>query len=58
MSPSNLSQKIWGFSFAFSILNLALVEGNGQLNIHVGQNYQDSGLPDLPEAHEIVHLIE
>jgi hypothetical protein len=34
------------------------IEGNGQLNIHIGQNYQDSGLPDLPEAHEIVHLIE
>src|SRR5687767_11694315 len=33
------------------------IEGNGQLNIHIGQNYQDSGLPDLPEAHEIVHLI-
>ncbi len=34
------------------------IEGNGQLNIHIGQNYADSGLPDLPEAHEIVHLIE
>jgi len=34
------------------------IEGNGQLNIHIGQNYQGSGLPDLPEAHEIVHLIE
>jgi hypothetical protein len=34
------------------------IEGNGQLNIHIGQNYQDSGLPDLPEAHEVVHLIE
>jgi Flp pilus assembly protein TadG len=34
------------------------IEGNGQLNIHIGQNYQDSGLPNLPEAHEIVHLIK
>jgi putative Flp pilus-assembly TadE/G-like protein len=34
------------------------IEGNGQLNIHIGQDYQDSGLPDLPEAHEVVHLIE
>jgi hypothetical protein len=34
------------------------IEGNGQLNIHIGQDYQDSGLPDLPEAQEVVHLIE
>jgi hypothetical protein len=34
------------------------IEGNGQLNIHIDQNCQGSGLPDLPEAHEIVHLIE
>jgi hypothetical protein len=34
------------------------IEGNGQLNMHIGQNYQDSGLPDLPEAHEIAHLIQ
>jgi hypothetical protein len=34
------------------------IEGNGQLNIQIGQNYQESGLPDLPEAHEVVHLIE
>lgn len=34
------------------------IEGNGQLTIHIGQNYQSSGLPDLPEAHEIVHLSE
>ena len=34
------------------------IEGNGQLNIHIGQNYQDSGLPDLPEEGEVVHLIE
>jgi hypothetical protein len=34
------------------------IEGNGLLNIHIGQNYRDSGLPDLPEAHEVVHLIE
>ena len=34
------------------------IEGNGELNIHIGQNYASSGLPDLPEAHEVVHLIE
>jgi hypothetical protein len=39
------------------IADIIAIEGNGQLNIHIGQNYQDSGLPDLPEAHEVVHLI-
>ena len=34
------------------------IEGNGQLNIKIGQNYQDTGLPDLPEADEIVRLTE
>jgi hypothetical protein len=34
------------------------IEGNGQLNIRIGQNYQSSGLPDLPEADEIVSLTE
>jgi hypothetical protein len=34
------------------------IEGNGQLNIKVGQNYQSSGLPDLPEADEVVYLIQ
>jgi hypothetical protein len=34
------------------------IEGNGLLNIKVGQNYQDSDLPDLPEAHEKIRLIE
>jgi hypothetical protein len=34
------------------------IEGNGQLNIKIGQNYQSSGLPALPEAHEIISLIE
>ena len=28
------------------------IEGNGLLNITVGQTYQSSDLPDLPEAHE------
>jgi Flp pilus assembly protein TadG len=43
----------------FAILaDTIAIEGNGQLNIEVGQNYQDDGLPDLPEAHEVVHLIE
>jgi putative Flp pilus-assembly TadE/G-like protein len=40
------------------IADTIAIEGNGQLNIHIGQNYQSSGLPDLPEAHEIVHLIQ
>ena len=34
------------------------IEGNGLLNIKVGQNYQSSELPDLPEAHEKIRLIE
>jgi hypothetical protein len=34
------------------------IEGNGQLTIDIGQNYQDEGLSDLPEAHEIVRLLE
>jgi hypothetical protein len=34
------------------------IEGNGQLNIRIGQDYQSSGLPDLPEADEIVRLTE
>jgi hypothetical protein len=40
------------------IADTIAIEGNGQLNIKIGQNYQSTGLPDLPEAHEIVHLIE
>jgi Flp pilus assembly protein TadG len=43
----------------FAILaDTIAIEGNGQLNIKIGQNYPSSGLPPLPEAHEIVHLIE
>jgi Flp pilus assembly protein TadG len=34
------------------------IEGNGQLNIKIGQNYQSTGLPDLPEANEVVRLTE
>jgi hypothetical protein len=34
------------------------IEGNGLLRIKIGQNYQSAGLPDLPEAHEIVYLNE
>jgi hypothetical protein len=34
------------------------IEGNGQLNIKIGQNYQSSGLPALPEAGEVISLIE
>jgi Flp pilus assembly protein TadG len=43
----------------FAILaDTIAIEGNGQLNINIGENYQDSGLPELPEAHEVVHLIQ
>jgi Flp pilus assembly protein TadG len=43
----------------FAILaDTIAIEGNGQLNIKIGQNYQDQGLPDLPEAHEVVRLLE
>jgi Flp pilus assembly protein TadG len=34
------------------------IEGNGQLVIHIGQNYATTGLPDLPEAQEVVYLNE
>jgi len=43
----------------FAILaDTIAIEGNGELNIHIGENYQNSGLPDLPEAHEVVRLTE
>jgi Flp pilus assembly protein TadG len=43
----------------FAILaDTIAIEGNGELIIHIGQNYQNSGLPDLPEADEIVRLTE
>lgn len=34
------------------------IEGNGQLKIKIGQNYATTGLPDLPEAQEVVYLLE
>ena len=40
------------------IADMISIEGNGLLNITVGQNYQSSALPDLPEAHEKIRLIE
>ncbi len=40
------------------IADMISIEGNGLLNIKVGQNYQSSDLPDLPEAHERIRLIE
>jgi Flp pilus assembly protein TadG len=40
------------------IADTIAIEGNGQLNIKIGQNYQSTGLPDLPEAHEVVYLID
>jgi hypothetical protein len=43
----------------FAILaDTIAIEGNGQLNIQIGQNYQSTGLPDLPEADETVRLTE
>jgi Flp pilus assembly protein TadG len=43
----------------FAILaDTIAIEGNGQLNIKIGQNYPSSGLPALPEANEVVHLIK
>jgi Flp pilus assembly protein TadG len=32
------------------------IEGNGQLRIKIGQNYATTGLPELPEAQELVYL--
>ncbi len=34
------------------------IEGNGLLRIRIGQNYASSGLPDLPEAQEVVYLLD
>jgi|GEM_PF-1216765 Flp pilus assembly protein TadG len=34
------------------------IEGNGQLRIKIGQNYATTGLPDLPQAQEVVYLLE
>ena len=34
------------------------IEGNGQLLIKIGQNYASTGLPDLPQAQEVVYLLE
>lgn len=34
------------------------IEGNGELRIKIGQNYATTGLPDLPEAQEVVYLNE
>jgi hypothetical protein len=34
------------------------IEGNGQLTIHIGENYQSSGLPNLPAADETIYLTE
>jgi hypothetical protein len=33
------------------------IEGNGQLNIHIGQNYQDSAFLTC-QRRMVVHLIE
>jgi Flp pilus assembly protein TadG len=40
------------------IADTIAIEGNGQLNIKIGENYQEAGLPDLAEADEIVRLLE
>jgi Flp pilus assembly protein TadG len=34
------------------------IEGNGLLRIKIGQNYASTGLPDLPEAQEVIYLNE
>lgn len=34
------------------------VEGNGVLTIKIGADYASAGLPKLPEAHEVVRLVE
>jgi Flp pilus assembly protein TadG len=34
------------------------IEGNGQLRIKIGQDYATTGLPDLPQAQEVVYLLE
>jgi Flp pilus assembly protein TadG len=34
------------------------IEGNGELRIKIGQDYQSTGLPALPAADEVVYLIE
>jgi Flp pilus assembly protein TadG len=33
------------------------IEGNGQLNIRISNDYKDAGLPPLPEAHEGIRLV-
>jgi hypothetical protein len=34
------------------------IEGNGLLRIRIGQDYASAGLPELPEAQEVVYLID
>jgi Putative Flp pilus-assembly TadE/G-like len=34
------------------------IEGNGELRIKIGQDYQSTGLPALPAADEVVYLVE
>lgn len=40
------------------IADTIAIEGNGQLRIKIGQDYQSTGLPDLPAADEVIYLIE
>jgi hypothetical protein len=40
------------------IADTIAIEGNGQLNIEIGENYREAGLPDLAEADEIVRLLQ
>jgi hypothetical protein len=56
LQPPNWRHRHDGGSIRIMADTIA-IEGNGQLNIHIGQKYQDSGLLDLRETHEIVHLI-
>jgi hypothetical protein len=34
------------------------IEGNGELRIRIGEDYQSTGLPALPAADEVVYLVE
>ena len=34
------------------------IEGNGTLYIHISSDAPGSGLPGLPEAHEVIHLVK
>jgi Flp pilus assembly protein TadG len=39
------------------IADTVSIEGNGQLTIAIGQDYQSAGLPPLSESHEVLHIV-